>query len=100
MPMTKADVKSFHHVTHFVSTVFNSSHFAVLLFDLEACQVTVYDGLPTHLKDWKDHITYILRKYGLEDYNDDMPQVDLISRTDCEEVLMLFFLTKPKVLGR
>ena len=94
--MTKADVKRFHQVTHFVSTVFNNSHFAVLLFDLEARQVTVYDGLPTDLKDWKAHITYILRKYGVEDYNDDMPQVDLISRTDCEEVLMLFFSDETK----
>ena len=95
VPMTKADVESYHQVTHFVSTVYNRSHFAVLLFDLEARQVTVYDGLPCRLKKWEAHITYILRKYGLEDYKD-MPQVDLISRTDCGEVLMLFFSDENK----
>jgi hypothetical protein len=88
--MKKADVESFKQVTHFVSTVYDQSHFAVLLFDLEARQVIVYDGLPCRLKKWEAHITYILQKYGLEDYKD-MPQVDLITRTDCGEVLMLFF---------
>jgi hypothetical protein len=95
VPMTKADVESYRQVTHFVSTVYDHSHFAVLLFDLVARQVTVYDGLPCRLKLWEAHITYILRKYGLEDYKD-MPQVDLISRTDCGEVLMLFFSDKNK----
>jgi hypothetical protein len=95
VPMTKADVKSFDQVTHFVSTVYNESHFAVLLFDLEARQVTVYDGLPCHLKKWEAHVIYILRKYGLEDYKE-RPKRELTTRTDCGEVLMLFFSDKNK----
>jgi hypothetical protein len=62
VPMTQADVKIFHQVTHFVSTFYDRSHFAVLLFDLEAHHVTVYDGLPCNLKKWENHIFYILRK--------------------------------------
>ena len=73
--MTKADVENFPQVTHFVSTVYNRSHFAVLLFDIEAHQVTVYDGLPCHLKKWEAHITYILWKYGLEDYKDSLRSI-------------------------
>ena len=88
--MTKADVETFHQVTHFVSTVYNPSHFTALLFDLEAHQVTVYDGLPCRLKKWEAHITYILQKCDLQDYKD-MPQVNLSTGTDGEEVLLLFF---------
>jgi hypothetical protein len=68
VPMTQADVKIFHQVMHFVSTVYDHSNFTVLLFDLEACHVTVYDGLPCNLKKWENHISYILWQYGLHDY--------------------------------
>ncbi len=68
VPMTQADVVTFHQVMHFVSTVYDRSHFTVLLFHLEACHVTVYNGLPCDLKKWENHISYILRKYNLQDY--------------------------------
>ena len=74
VPLTQADVVKFaDHVMHFVSTVYDRSHFTVLLFHLEARHVTVYNGLPCDLKKWENHISYILRKYGLQDYKD-MPK--------------------------
>ena len=88
--MTKADVVTFNQVTHFVSTVYDHSHFAVLLFDLEARHVTVYDGLPCNLKKWENHISYILWKYGLQDYKD-MPKNEMTTGTDGDELLLLFF---------
>ena len=89
--ITKADMETFDQVTHFVSTVYNRSHFTVLLFDLEAHQITVYDGLPCHLKKWQQaHISYILKKYGLQDYKD-MPHVKVTKGADGEEVIKLLF---------
>ncbi len=73
-----ADVVTYDQVTHFVSTVFNHSHFAVLLFDIEARQVIVYDGLPCRLAKWVSHISNILRKHGLQECND-MPHVEVTS---------------------
>ena len=92
VPMTQADVKIFHQVMHFVSTVYDRSHFAVLLFDLEARHVTVYDGLPCNLKKWENHISYILWKYGLQDYKD-MPKNEMTTGTDGDELLLLFFFS-------
>jgi hypothetical protein len=62
----------------------------VLLFDIEARQVIVYDGLPCRLAKWEAHISYILRRYGLQDYKD-MPHVEVTTSTDGEEVLELYF---------
>ena len=86
MPTTKADVVTFELVTHFTLTAYNHIHSAVLLLDIEACQVIVYDGLSSCLKKWEDYISYILRKYGLQDYKD-MPHVKLTTSADCNEVL-------------
>ena len=63
VPLTQADVvKLVDKVMHFVSTIYDRSHFAVLLFDLEDHHVTVYDSLPRNLKKWENHIFYILWK--------------------------------------
>ena len=88
--MTKADVVTFHQVTHFVSTVYDRSHFAVLLFDLEVHCVTMYDSLPCDLKKWENHISYILWKYGLQDYKG-MPKNEMTTGTDGDKLLLLFF---------
>ena len=88
--MTQADVVTFHQVTHFVSTVYDRSHFTVLLFHLEACHVTVYNGLPCDLKKWENHISYILRKYSLQNYRD-MPKNEMTTGTDGDKLLLLFF---------
>ncbi len=69
---------------------FNCSHFAVLLFDIEAHQVTIYDSLPCRLKKWESHISYLLRKYSLQEYKD-MSHVEVAKGTDWEEVLKLGF---------
>jgi hypothetical protein len=91
VPLTQADVVKFgDHVTHFVSTVYDRSHFAVLLFNLEARHVTVYDGLPCDLKKWENNVTYILRKYNMQDCND-MPSVTVTKGTDDQTILLLYF---------
>jgi hypothetical protein len=88
--MAQADVVTFHQVTHFVSTIYDRSHFAVLLFDLEVHCVTMYDSLPCDLKKWENHISYILQKDGLQDYKD-MLSPSVTTGTDGDELLLLFF---------
>jgi hypothetical protein len=62
-------------MTHLVSAVFARNHFAVLLYDIESCEVIVYDGLNYPLKTWQYHITHTLRKYGFQ-RRDTQPHVE------------------------
>ena len=60
-----------NHTTHFVSVVFNNSHFAVLYYDLYARAVSVFDGLNLKITNWQKHIIRTLKEYGLEFLTDD-----------------------------
>ena len=53
-------------VTHLVTMVYKNLHFAMLLFDLNDRHVMVYDGLNSSIKRWTKHVSFVLRKYGLE----------------------------------
>jgi hypothetical protein len=61
-------------VTHLVTVVYKNSHFAVLLFDFHDRHVMVYDGLNATIKRWTKHVSIVLRKYGLERW-DEEPQI-------------------------
>jgi hypothetical protein len=50
--ITESEVVLLDGMTHFVSVAFAKNHFAVLLYDIEGCAVTVYDGLNYPLKTW------------------------------------------------
>jgi hypothetical protein len=52
--------------THFVSPVYDSSHFAVLYYDLYECTVTVFDGLNMDIRRWEKHIIHTLKIYGIK----------------------------------
>ena len=52
--------------THFVSVIFNSSHFAVLYCDINSGKVSVFDGRNMPVKLWMDHIFHTCKKYELE----------------------------------
>ncbi len=54
------------NTTHFVSVVFNASHFAVLYYDITARSVSVFDGLNWSIKNWEKHIVRTLKEYGLK----------------------------------
>ena len=51
--------------THFVSVVFNKSHFVVLYYNLVDQTVLVFDGLRYDLKNWSKHIVRTIKQYGL-----------------------------------
>lgn len=88
--ITESEVVVLDGISHFVSVAYAKSHFAVLLYDIENREVTVYDGLNYSLKTWQFHITYTLRKYGLQKWD---AQVNVILTTgrDREQVLELCF---------
>jgi hypothetical protein len=44
------EVLDYGDTTHFVSVVFNASHFAVLYYNIAKCTVTVFDGLNYSIK--------------------------------------------------
>ena len=54
------------NATHFVSIVFNGSHFAVLYYDIGARNVSVFDGLNMSLRNWEMHIIHTVKEYGLK----------------------------------
>ncbi len=54
------------NATHFVSVVFNASHFAVLYYDIKARSVSVFDGLDSSIKNWEKHIVRTVKEYGLK----------------------------------
>ena len=54
------------NATHFVSVVFNASHFAVLYSDIMARSASVFDGLNWSIKNWEKHIVRTLKEYGLK----------------------------------
>ena len=45
------------NATHSVSSVYDSSHFAVLYYDLYECTVTVFDGLNMDLRKWENTLS-------------------------------------------
>ena len=52
--------------THFVSVVFNKSHFVVLYYNNLVDQtVLVFDCLRYDLKNWSGHIVSTIKRYGL-----------------------------------
>lgn len=55
-----------NNATHFVSVVFNGSHFAVLYYDLLGRTVSVFDGLNMSIKNWEKHIVRTIKSYGLK----------------------------------
>ncbi len=55
-----------NNATHFVSVVFNGSHFAVLHYDLLGRTVSVFDGLNMSIKNWEKHIVRTIKCYGLK----------------------------------
>ena len=59
-------VLSCDNATHFVTGAFSSSHFAVLLYNLQECTVTVFDGLYMDIKQWEHHILHTLKYYGIK----------------------------------
>jgi hypothetical protein len=53
-------------VTHIVSPVYDSSHFAELYNDLYECIVTVFGGLNMDVRRWEKHIVHTLKTYGIK----------------------------------
>ena len=39
--------------THFLTPAFSNGHFVVLLYNLQECTVTVFDGLYMDIKHWE-----------------------------------------------
>ena len=54
------------NITHFVSVVWNDSHYAVLYYDIDECTVTVFDGLNYDIRNWQEHIIHTVKTYGLK----------------------------------
>jgi len=46
--------------------VLNSSHYAVLYYDIDEHTVTVFDGLNMDICNWQEHIIYTVKTYGLK----------------------------------
>jgi hypothetical protein len=94
--ITESEVLVLDGTTHLVSAVFVRNHFAVLLYDIERCEVIVYDGLNYPLKTWQYHINHTLRKYGFQKLDAKL-HVDVTKGNGHEEVLELCFddLYKP-----
>lgn len=69
-PYPKAEIKEVlavrNNATHFVSVVFNQSHFAVLYYNLAGKTVSVFDGLNLKITNWQQHIIHTVQEYGLE----------------------------------
>ena len=70
-PSPKAEVEpewvlSCDDAIHFLCPAFSSSHFVVLLYNLQECTVTVFDGLYMEIKQWEHHIVHTLKTYGIK----------------------------------
>ena len=59
-------VLSCEDATHFLTPAFSSGHFVVLLYNLQECTVTVFDGLYMDIKHWEVHIVHTLKYYGIK----------------------------------
>jgi len=53
-------------MTHFVSVVWNTQHYAVLYYDIDERTVAVFDGLNKDIRNWQDHIIHTVKTYGLK----------------------------------
>ncbi len=60
------EVIDYQVMVHFVSVVYNASHYTVLYYDIARCTVTVYDGLNYCITKWQDHIVHKINMYGLQ----------------------------------
>ncbi len=58
-------VLSSDDATHFLTPAFSSGLFVVLLYNLQECTVTVFDGLYMDIKHWEAHIVHTLKYYGV-----------------------------------
>jgi hypothetical protein len=65
-PITESEVLVLDGTTHLVSAVFAMNYFAVLLYDIESCEVIVYGGLNYPLKTWQYNITHTLSSMGFK----------------------------------
>jgi hypothetical protein len=59
-------VLSCDDATHFLTPAFNKGHFVVLLYNLQECTVTVFNGLYMDIKQWEHHIVHTLKYYGIK----------------------------------
>jgi len=50
------EILPYGNTTHFVSVVWNDSHYAVLYYDIDERTVTVFDGLNYDIRNWQEHI--------------------------------------------
>jgi hypothetical protein len=62
-PSPKAEVEP-----EWVLSCDNATHFLcpVLLYNLQECTVTVFDGLYMEIKQWEHHIVHTLKTYGIK----------------------------------
>jgi hypothetical protein len=96
--ITESEVLVLDGTTHLVSAVFVRNHFAVLLYDIERCEVIVYDCLNYPLKTWQYHINHTLRKYGFQRLDAKL-HVDVTKGNGHEEVLESYVLMTYTSLG-
>ncbi len=61
----ESDLHILEGITHYVSAVLAKNHFAVLVYDLNAHSVMVYDEPEYPLKTWEKHNSHTLRNYEL-----------------------------------
>jgi hypothetical protein len=60
------EILPYGNTTHFVSVVWNDSHYAVLYYDIDERTVTVFDGLNYDIRNWQEHIIHTVKTYGLK----------------------------------
>ena len=68
--------------THFVSVVYNRSHFAVLYYDIAGRTVIVYDGLNYDVDTWGPHVVHTIQTYGLASVQEYTKVIDKNEHTD------------------
>ena len=68
--------------THFVSVVYNRSHFAVLYYDIAGRTVIVYDGLNYDVDTWGPHVVHTIQTYGLASVQEYTKVIDKKEHTD------------------
>jgi hypothetical protein len=61
-----SEILPYGNITHFLSVVWNDSHYAVLYYDIDKRTVTVFDGLNIDISNWQEHIIHTIKTYGLK----------------------------------
>lgn len=49
-----------------ISILYSENHYVLLYLKLDTQEAIIYDGLDKDKKLWKNHITYILTRYGIK----------------------------------